>query len=124
MFSAICVGIGGFIGACLRYCFTIIFPSNWDFPLNTLLINIIGSFIIGVIFAMSENTSYMSPNSKLFLQTGICGGFTTFSTFSLETFNLLEKGNYFLGGLYIITSVLFCLIAVMIGKSLISHFTS
>ena len=118
------VGIGGFIGAAFRYIFTLIGHSSGNFPLNTLLINIIGSFFIGIIFALSENTGYISSNAKLFLQTGICGGFTTFSTFSLETFNLLENGDYLNGGLYIFASVIFCLIGVMLGKMLIGAFNN
>lgn len=116
MIGVLYVGLGGFIGASLRYLITVLFSQPVDFPIVTLFINIIGSFVIGVIFALSENTAYINDNTKLFFQTGICGGFTTFSTFSLETLNLIERGSYLAGGVYIFFSVLFCLIGVFLGK--------
>ena len=116
MIGVLYVGLGGFIGASLRYLITVLFSPSVDFPIVTLFINIIGSFVIGVIFALSENTAYINDTTKLFFQTGICGGFTTFSTFSLETFNLIERGSYLVGGVYIFFSVLFCLIGVFLGK--------
>lgn len=116
MISFLFVGFGGLLGAVCRYGFTVLFPSNGDFPLNTLIINILGSFLIGIIFALSDNSGYISQNAKLFFQTGFCGGFTTFSTFSLEALTLIEYGKITLGGVYIFLSVLCCIVGVMFGK--------
>ena len=73
--------------------------------MNTLLINILGAFAIGAITALGAKTAGLDPRLTLLLKTGICGGFTTFSTFSLEALALLEKKAYFLGALYIALSV-------------------
>ena len=75
------VGIGGFIGAVLRYAISSKMISN-TIPWGTLLVNVIGGFLIGLIMQMCLTTDYISPNMKLFLTTGVLGGLTTFSTFS------------------------------------------
>lgn len=112
MINFLLVGIGGFIGSCIRYLFVQI-PvwGNIEFPVSTLLINFIGSFLIGII-------SFMSPSSplNLFFKFGICGGFTTFSTFSLETFNMIESGKIFPAVSYSLASLVLCLIGVFLGK--------
>lgn len=93
------VGIGGFIGASIRYLISMqsskLFNSN--IPLGTLIVNALGGFLIGVIMELSMSTDFISPNFKLFLTTGIMGGLTTFSTFSYETINLITDGSYLLG---------------------------
>ena len=92
------VGIGGFIGACLRY----IISTNSskllgaEFPYGTLIVNIIGGLLIGFIMELSLTTDLISPNLRLFLTTGIMGGLTTFSTFSYETISLFNDGSYML----------------------------
>ena len=84
------IGLGGALGSMLRYGIGYwIGPKN--FPLSTLLINIVGSFIIGLVMAYCLKNESFSANWKLFLTTGICGGFTTFSAFSLENFQLLQQ---------------------------------
>lgn len=95
MVKYILIAAGGAIGTLLRY-----FVSNLDykysnavFPLSTFIINITGSFAIGFIWGLSEK-AYVSPNIRLFLFIGILGGYTTFSTFSLETFNLIRDSEY------------------------------
>ena len=62
-----------------------------SFPLGTFLINILGSFIIGLVYALSERGNFLSPEVRLFLTVGICGGFTTFSTFSYDNFNMVSE---------------------------------
>lgn len=109
----ISVALGGGLGAFLRYCISLI-PCRSDFPFLTLVTNFIGAFLIGLIsgFAIKKG---LSGNVLLFLKTGLCGGFTTFSTFSLETFNLIENHHIILALIYIFASVILCLAGVMLG---------
>jgi CrcB protein len=92
-----------------------IFP--YPFPLGTFLINISGSFLIGLIYAMFGKTGNMSSATLLFLATGICGGFTTFSAFSYENILLMRNGHYLLSVIYISGSVLLGLLAALTGYS-------
>jgi len=87
------IGTGGFIGTVLRYLLGQFIHARIGppFPFGTLTINIIGSFVIGLVFAASEK-GMIDQDWRLFLAVGICGGFTTFSAFSLETLNLLRGG--------------------------------
>ncbi len=80
------------------------------FPWGTLLINIAGSFIIGLFAAVSA-----SPELRIFVMVGFCGGFTTFSSFSLQTMALLQAGEWLTGGVYILSSVALCLAGVFLG---------
>lgn len=112
------VGIGGAIGSMLRYGTNLAIGSK-IFPLSTLLINIIGSFAIGLFFGISMKNEAIAANWKLFFISGICGGFTTFSAFSLENMQLLINGKYGLFALYIIASILLGLAAVIAGYRLI-----
>ena len=86
------VGMGGAVGAMLRYAISLI-PYKGKFPLLTLFINVIGALIIGTIAGLSARKN-LPQNAVLFLKTGVCGGFTTFSTFSLEAYSLLEQGYF------------------------------
>jgi CrcB protein len=113
------VGLGGFIGASSRYIIQQLIKVNQSFY-TTLLINIIGSFFIGLIIAYSLKNNVFNNNWKLFLATGICGGFTTFSTFSLENYYLFLEGKYLTALTYIAISVIVGLIAVFLGIKLIS----
>ena len=117
MQAGLVVGLGGFIGAVLRYEMGRI-PLTSSFPVMTLVINVIGAFVIGLVAGWARGHAGMSPNMILFLQTGLCGGFTTFSAFSLETVNLLQAGQYLLGTLYIVLSVVLCLLATILGMAL------
>ncbi|RYY67888.1 MAG: CrcB family protein, partial [Chitinophagaceae bacterium] len=88
-------------------------------PLGTLLINIVGSFVLGMVMAFSLRTEgYMSQELKIFLTTGICGGFTTFSAFSFENIQLFQSGKYNLALFYIIASVLFGILAAFLAFKL------
>lgn len=115
LFTVFCVGAGGFIGAICRYGLGLL-PLQGTFPITTFFINFAGAVIIGIIAEYAYSTSLLSQNSLLFLKTGVCGGFTTFSTFSLETVALFEKGHWQMGTAYAISSVLACMAGVMIGK--------
>ena len=111
------VGCGGFIGAALRYIISLnaakIFGA--DFPYGTLIANIIGAIIIGFVMKMSLDTSLITPNTKLFLTTGMMGGLTTFSTFSYETVTMLNSGQYVLGALNLGLNVVLSFIGVTLG---------
>ncbi|MFT3679292.1 MAG: fluoride efflux transporter CrcB [Ferruginibacter sp.] len=108
------VGLGGAIGSMLRYSGNL-FIGNKDFPYATLLINITGSFIIGFVIGLSLKNESFASNWKLFLATGICGGFTTFSAFSFENLQLFQQGKYLLLALYILLSVVLGLVAAFSG---------
>lgn len=107
------VGCGGALGAVSRYLMGLIpLKHSSGFPLITLLVNVIGAFCIGLIFAAFGNDPDINPRLILFLKVGICGGFTTFSTFSLESVQLLQNGKAAVGITYMLLSVLLCLAAV------------
>ena len=93
------------------------------FPLATLLINITGSFIIGMVMAYSLKNEVFDGNWRLFLATGICGGFTTFSTFSFDNLLLIENGKFGMVALYLAGSVLLGIAAVWMGFKLIDLVT-
>ena len=87
------------------------------FPWGTLLVNITGSILIGVVFALTGSTGRwtVSPRLALFLMSGVCGGYTTFSAFSLQTFDLLRRGDWWQAGANVVLSVFLCLAGVVIG---------
>ncbi|NLM07019.1 MAG: fluoride efflux transporter CrcB [Tissierellia bacterium] len=120
MDKIIAVAIGGSIGAVGRYLIGLI-PMKMEngFPLNTFIINVIGAFVIGLISATALKNTGFNKNLELFLKTGLCGGFTTFSTFSLESFNLLQSGNFITSIIYIILSLTISLLAIVLAYSLI-----
>ena len=119
--NLLAVGIGGAIGAVCRYLFGQMIPKMGSgFPLGTFAVNVIGCFAIGLIVAMVGKHSDIDPRLVLFLQTGICGGFTTFSTFSLETLTLFEEGRLSVAILYIILSVVLGILALVAAKNLVS----
>ena len=117
MLNCLAVGLGGFIGAVIRYLMGLIPIKNpASFPVNTFIINIAGAFAIGCIaYAMSKNQN-IDSRLILFLKVGICGGFTTFSTFSLETLTLFENGKAFAGSIYGILSLVLCVAGVWLGQ--------
>ena len=97
------VALGGGLGAMLRYSISLI-PFKSLFPILTLITNVLGAVVIGIIVGISDDTHGISDASKLFLKTGLCGGFTTFSTFSLESLNLFEGKRYAMGMIYVVLS--------------------
>ena len=111
------VFLGGGIGASARYWlqgFVYRFVSA-GFPYGTLVVNVLGSFAIGVLMSSFEERFVVQPSLRIFLTIGILGGFTTFSSFSFETIALLRDGSYTLGLLNVTASVVTCLVATWIG---------
>ncbi len=111
------VGLGGGIGSIARFLSQKGAERFLDssFPLGTFLVNIIGSFVIGVVFALSERGNFLTPEVRLFLTVGICGGFTTFSTFSYDNFNMLSEKLWQFLFLNLAGSIFFGLLAVYLG---------
>lgn len=110
----IIVAIGGAIGAVCRYGISLTHFSS-SFPVATFITNLIGAFVIGLIAGIAEKGN-ASEEAILFIKTGFCGGFTTFSTFSLEAVGLLSDGRYLMGGAYMIASLVCCLFGVVLGR--------
>ena len=111
--NIIAVGLGGFIGAVLRYLIGLIpFKENMVFPVKTFCINIFGCLLIGLITVLASRNPEINPKWILFLKVGICGGFTTFSTFALETTDLIKGG-------HIGTAFLYAVLSAVIGIAVI-----
>ncbi|KRQ87934.1 putative fluoride ion transporter CrcB [Caloramator mitchellensis] len=115
------VGIGGFIGASLRYLISLWAAKvfNFEIPMGTLIVNIIGGFLIGFIMEISLSTDLISSELRLFITTGILGGLTTFSTFSYETINLLSDGSYIWGTLNAALNLFLSLAGVIAGRFIV-----
>lgn len=106
MLNCLVVALGGGIGACLRYLIGLVpLKEPFTFPVKILFINLLGCFVIGLIAAIAAKTTSLSPRTVLFIRTGLCGGFTTFSTFALETETLLKTRHIGLAMLYVALSV-------------------
>lgn len=111
------MALGGALGAMARYAMSLI-PVKSEFPVMTLITNILGAVLIGFIVGLTSNREDISKNTVLFWKTGVCGGFTTFSTFSLEAFNMLDNKQYLAGSLYVILSCGCCILGILCGKKL------
>lgn len=115
------VGIGGFIGSVARYYSQQFLARSIPsvLPYATLAVNILGCFLIGIIYGLSNRGNLLSPDWRIFLATGFCGGFTTFSAFSYESLSLMQDGEYLYLAIYVAASVLFGLTATFLGILLI-----
>lgn len=119
MTDCLIVAFGGAIGAVCRFLIgKLPIGSNEGFPIKTFLINIIGCFIIGLAAALALKQLSESPKLVMFLKVGICGGFTTFSSFALETSGLIEKGSYLTAAAYVVLSVVLGVAAVFAAQFL------
>lgn len=116
--KVVAVGVGGMLGSILRFTVGEIVIASVGyprFPLATLIVNIVGCFLIGLIATASQHSQYMTSEARLFLITGILGGFTTFSAFGLESYSLLRAGNTTLAFLNISFQLIGGLAAVGLG---------
>jgi len=111
------IGTGGFVGSISRYLAQQLIQERFDssFPLGTLAVNILGSFIIGVVYALSEKGDILSPEWRLFLAVGLCGGFTTFSSFAYENFQMMKMEQFFFVALYMGLSLFLGILATYVG---------
>jgi CrcB protein len=116
------VGVGGAIGSIARYAVTLATVALWgeSFPWGTILINVTGSFLIGWFAAltMPDGPSPAGPGMRVFVMVGLCGGYTTFSSFSLQTLGLLRGGAWFPALANVVLSAVLCIVAVGAGHLL------
>lgn len=115
------VGTGGFIGSVMRYLVQIWIEKGLTstFPLGTLLANIAGSFIIGIVFALAEKGDLMNAEWRIFLAVGVCGGFTTFSSFAYNNFIMLKENAFEQFFLNVGGSLFLGILAVYLGVILV-----
>lgn len=120
MLNCLFVGLGGFIGSICRYLIGLIpLTAESGFPYKTFLINIAGAFVIGFIAALSVKNSQINARLILMLKVGVCGGFTTFSTFAYETSTLMKNGSTGIALLYVIASAVLGVIAVFVAEGIV-----
>ena len=128
MLAYLWVAIGGALGSVARFGLNGMISTRFGetFPWGTIIINVTGSFLIGVFaaFADPDGRVLISPGTRQFLMFGICGGYTTFSSFSLQTLNLLRDREWLYAGGNVILSVVLCMIAVWLGWLIGSMFNS
>ena len=113
--------VAGGTGSIARFlCQKYIYEWNpHPFPLGTFLVNVVGCFLIGVFYGLSEKGNVLTPEWRLLLTTGFCGGFTTFSSFAYENIGLLKRGDFLYVGLYTAGSIIIGLLAVWFGMVII-----
>jgi CrcB protein len=119
MMLYLAVALGGAIGSVGRFFFSGLIANAFGetFPLGTLFVNVTGSFVIGFFATLTapDGRLLVGPTMRQFVMVGICGGYTTFSSFSLQTFNLMRDEEWLYAGANIVGSVVLCLAAVWLG---------
>ena len=117
MRNLLLIGLGGFLGSIARYLVSRlnIYIDFFSIPFGTLLVNILGSFLIGFLTGIADKSVLLTVQWRMFLMVGLCGGFTTFSTFSGENLMLLHNGQYFSIILYTALSIFLGFTAVFLG---------
>ncbi|SIR36142.1 camphor resistance protein CrcB [Shewanella morhuae] len=120
MNNLLLVALGGSIGAVFRYLISIFMIQVFggSFPFGTLLVNVLGSFLMGVIYALGQ-MSHISPELKALIGIGLLGALTTFSTFSNETLLLLQEGDWLKATLNVVLNLSLCLFMVYLGQQLV-----
>ncbi|PXY00613.1 fluoride efflux transporter CrcB [Marinifilum breve] len=114
------IGMGGFLGSVSRFLIGQGLHRIFDtiFPIGTMTVNIVGSFIIGVVYSLAERDNLISPEIRMFLAVGFCGGFTTFSSFAFDKLNLLKDSGFLYLSMYVGGSVFLGLLAVYLGTQI------
>ena len=118
MVQLLVIGIGGFLGAIARFGITTLIHRNEShgFPFGTMVANVLGCFLMGILVYLIQEKEVLPPMTRGFLLVGLLGALTTFSTFSLETVRLMQTGQWVFAFTNVLTSVLFCLGALMLGR--------
>ena len=122
MRAVLLVAMGGALGSVARFKlsgFVLHHAIDWRFPLGTFIVNVLGCVVIGVLAGLAVKQEFFSPEARLFLFTGVLGGFTTFSAFGLETFDLLRRGEPLIAGSYVMLSVGVGLLTLWAGFSVV-----
>jgi len=114
------IGLGGFLGSISRFLIALGVSRYFQtiLPMGTLVVNIIGCLLIGIIYSLAEQKNILSPEFRVFLGVGFCGGFTTYSSFAFEKFSLIKTGDFLILSIYIGASVFLGLIAVYLGSQI------
>jgi CrcB protein len=116
--NVLLVGVGGFLGSIARYLVALAMPiAGTGFPFATFTVNLLGSFLIGFLSELAVSTTLVSPEVRLFLATGFCGGFTTFSSFMYENSALIQDGQALYMALYLAGSVAGGFLALYTGMA-------
>ncbi|MGZ2370195.1 fluoride efflux transporter CrcB [Ancylomarina sp. YFZ004] len=114
------IGLGGFLGSISRFLIALglnrIFQSV--LPIGTLAVNILGCLFIGIIYSLAEHKNILSPELRIFLGVGFCGGFTTYSSFAFDKLSLIKTGDFLMLSVYVGASVFLGLIAVYLGSQI------
>ncbi|HEX3019032.1 MAG TPA: CrcB family protein [Chitinispirillaceae bacterium] len=116
------VGCGGFVGSMLRYLMTRLFQDFHSIPFGTLISNLGGCFIIGIVTGLSVDIPVLSSESRLLLATGLCGGFTTLSSLIYELAQFFNEDEYLIGSFYLTGTLLGAALAFFIGTALVKLF--
>ncbi|NLH64280.1 MAG: fluoride efflux transporter CrcB [Erysipelotrichaceae bacterium] len=120
MINCLCVGIGGFLGSVCRYLVGLIpFKEQTAFPFKTFAINIAGAFLLGLLSAYAAKNPNANPRLLLLLKVGVCGGFTTFSTFAYESTSLFTNGRSAIALTYVLLSITLGILAVYASQLII-----
>ncbi|MDA8215032.1 MAG: fluoride efflux transporter CrcB [Nitrospiraceae bacterium] len=118
MINYLIIGIGGFLGAIARYAIGVWIGQKWgrSFPLGTFVINVSGSFFIGLLMSLFTERLMVNPQWRLLLVVGFLGAYTTFSTFEYETGRLIKDGEWLVASMNVVFSVIAGFIALKIGE--------
>ncbi len=121
--SAAIVGVGGFFGSTFRFLAGQIIPANPNggFPIATFLVNVVGSFAIGIVISLAIGQT-ISPNWRLFLAVGVLGGFTTYSAFAVETVKMINDKAFFQAGAYFLGTGIVAILACFLGMAVSQSF--
>ena len=120
MFDCLAVALGGAAGSVLRYLIGLILvKEQLLFPIKTFAINVLGCFVIGLVTALTLKASSLNPRLVLFLKVGNCGGFTTFSTFALESSTLLKNGHAGTAALYMFLSIAIGIVFILLAELIV-----